>query len=43
MVSDDNFNALQKTLLVYFELAGMGNPATEGNPPDFELRQQKPG
>ena len=37
MVSDDNFNALQKTLLVYFELTDTGNP------PEFELRQQIPG
>ncbi len=43
MVSDDNFNALQKTLLVYFELAGTDGPGTEGNPPEFELGQQNPG
>jgi hypothetical protein len=43
MVSDDNFNALQKTLLVYFELAGTGDPGSESNPPEFELRQQNPG
>gem|GEM_PF-162476 len=42
MVSDDNFNALQKTLLVYFELAGTGDPGSECNPPEFELRQQNP-
>jgi hypothetical protein len=43
MVSDDNFNALQKTLLVYFELAGTDDPGVQGNPPEFELRQQNPG
>ena len=43
MISDDNFNALQKTLLVYFELTGIGGPGTQGNPPEFELRQQIPG
>ena len=43
MVSDDNFNALQKTLLVYFELTGTGDPGSESNPPEFELRQQNPG
>ncbi len=43
MVSDDNFNDLQKTLLVYFELAGSDNPGVRGNPPEFELRQQNPG
>lgn len=40
MVSDDNFKALQKTLLVYFSLAGAGDPATRGNVPEFELRQK---
>jgi hypothetical protein len=43
MVSDDNFNALQKSLLVYFELAGTGDPENRGNPLEFELRQQIPG
>lgn len=43
MVSDDNFDALQKTLLVYFELSSTGDPGTGGNPPNFELRQQNPG
>ncbi len=43
MVSDDNFKALQKTLLVYFELTGAGDPGVRGNPPEFELRQQNPG
>ncbi len=43
MVSDDNFKALQKTLLVYFELTGAGNTGVRGNPPEFELRQQNPG
>jgi len=42
MVSDDNFNALQKTLLVYFELAGGDAAGDQGNSPDYELRQQKP-
>ncbi len=40
MVSDDNFNALQKTLLVYFEPAITGDPGISGNSPEFELRQQ---
>jgi hypothetical protein len=40
MISDDNFNALQKTLLVYFELAHTDDPGTGGNSPEFEPRQQ---
>jgi hypothetical protein len=43
MVSDDNFKALQKTLLVYFELTSTGDPGARDNPPEFELRQQNPG
>jgi hypothetical protein len=43
MVSDDNFNALQKTLLVYFETVSTGDPGIRGNPSEFELRQQNPG
>ncbi len=42
MVSDDNFNALQKTLLVYFEPTGIGDPGTDGNSSEFELRQENP-
>lgn len=40
MVSDDNFNELQKSLLVYFSLTGTGDAANPGNVPDFELRQE---
>ncbi len=40
MVSDDNFNAWQKTLLVYFEPASTGDPFVVGDSPEFELRQQ---
>ncbi len=40
MVSDDNFNGLQKTLLVYFGLVSTGDPAIHGNWPEFELRQE---
>jgi len=43
MVSDDNFNALQKTLLVYFETVSTGDPGIRGNPSEFELHQQNPG
>jgi hypothetical protein len=43
MVSDDNFSALQKTLLVYFEPLNVGDPGNPSNSPNFELRQQKPG
>lgn len=39
IVSDDNFNELQRTLLTYLELAGGRNRAREGNLQDFELRQ----
>jgi len=42
MVSDDNFKSLQKTLLVYFELASTGDPGTGSNSSEFELRQEKP-
>ena len=42
MVSDDNFNALQKTLLVYFEPTGVGDPGKDGNSSEFELRQENP-
>jgi hypothetical protein len=41
MVSDDNFNAWQKTLLVYFEPTITGDPGISGNSPEFELRQEK--
>jgi hypothetical protein len=40
MVSDDNFNHLQKTLLVYFELAGADDAAIRSNVPEFEPRQK---
>ena len=40
MVSDDNFSALQKTLLVYFQPLNAGD---RSNSPEFEPRQQKPG
>lgn len=39
MVSDDNFNDLQKTLLVYFSLVAPDDPAIRGNVPEFEPRQ----
>ncbi len=42
MVSDNNFSALQKTLLVYFEPTGIGDPGTGGNSSEFELRQENP-
>jgi hypothetical protein len=42
MVSDNNFNALQKTLLVYFEPTSIGDPGTGGNFSEFELRQENP-
>ncbi len=41
MVSDDNFNALQKTLLVYFEPTISGDAGIGGNSPEFELGQEK--
>ena len=40
MVSDDNFNELQKTLLVYFSLVSTGAPANSTNWPEHELRQE---
>lgn len=40
MVSDDNFNDLQMTLLVYFSLADTGDPGDRGNVPDFEPRHK---
>jgi hypothetical protein len=40
MVSDDNFNELQKTLLVCLEPTGTGKRDDEGNSPEFELRHK---
>jgi hypothetical protein len=40
MVSDDNFNELQITLLVYFSLVSTGDAGNYGNVPDFEPRQK---
>jgi hypothetical protein len=40
MVSDDNFNELQKTLLVHFSLESRGDEGILGNVPDFEPRQK---
>jgi len=40
MVSDDNFNALQKTLLVYFELVSLDDAAFPGNASEYEPHQQ---
>jgi hypothetical protein len=40
MVSDDNFNELQKTLLVYLEPTGAGRRDDGGNSPEFELRHE---
>ena len=40
MVSDDNFSALQKTLLVYFEPLNPGDPGNPGNSSEFELHHQ---
>ena len=40
MVSDDNFNDLQRTLLVYFGLTNIGDPTNRTNWPEFELRQE---
>jgi hypothetical protein len=40
MVSDDNFNELQKTLLVYLELTGAGKRDDGGNSLEFELRHK---
>lgn len=42
MVSDDNFSALQKTLLVYFEPVSTDDAHIRGNAPEYEPRQQKP-
>lgn len=42
MVSDDNFNELQKTLLVYFETTDIDDPALQGNMREYELHQQTP-
>jgi hypothetical protein len=42
MVSDDNFNELQMTLLVYFSLVSTGDAGIPGNVPYFELRQKTP-
>ena len=42
MVSDDNFNPLQKTLLVYFAAMDTDDPGDAGNIPEYELHQQKP-
>jgi hypothetical protein len=39
MVSDDNFNDLQKTLMVHFSLVSSGDQGIRGNVQDFELRQ----
>jgi hypothetical protein len=43
MVSDDNFSALQKTLLVYFEALKAPDSEEWSNSRDFELGQQNPG
>lgn len=43
MVSDDNFSALQKTLLVYFQALNVVDTGDRKNSPDFEPRQQNPG
>ena len=40
MVSDDNFSALQKTLLVYFEPLNPGDPGNWGNSSEFEPHHQ---
>lgn len=40
MVSDDNFNELQKTLLVYLEPTGAGKRDDGGNSLEFELRHK---
>lgn len=40
MVSDDNFNALQKTLLVYFERVSVDDGAIRGNASEYEPHQQ---
>jgi hypothetical protein len=42
MVSDDNFNPLQKTLLVYFAVVNTDDPGDISNIPEYELHQQKP-
>ncbi|MDX1432897.1 MAG: esterase-like activity of phytase family protein, partial [Gammaproteobacteria bacterium] len=42
MVSDDNFNDLQKTLLVHFALAETGGAAGDGNARDYEPGQKTP-
>lgn len=41
MVSDDNFNPLQKTLLVYFAVVNTDDPGDISNIPEYELHQQK--
>lgn len=40
MVSDDNFSALQKTLLVYFEPVGTDDAGFRGHSPEYEPGQQ---
>lgn len=40
MVSDDNFNELQKTLLVHFSLESKGDRGDATNVPEFEPRQK---
>lgn len=40
MVSDDNFSALQKTLLVYFEPLNAGDPGSWSNSSEFEPHHQ---
>ncbi len=40
IVSDDNFSALQKTLLVYFEPLIPGDPGNWGNASEFEPHHQ---
>ena len=40
LVSDDNFNELQRTLLVYLEILPDADTYRRGNLQDFELRQK---
>jgi hypothetical protein len=40
MVSDDNFNELQKTLLIYLEPTAAGKRDDGGNSLEFELRHK---